>query len=189
MNVIETAIEGVVIIEPRVFGDSRGYFFESYSKREFDAKVRQVDFVQDNQSFSSHGVVRGLHFQRGEHSQSKLVRVITGAVLDVAVDIRRGSPTFGKHVAVELSGENQRQLFIPRGFAHGFAVLSETALFQYKCDNPYCPESEGAIAYDDPALGIDWRIAPERIVLSDKDRRHKRLAEADGLFDYADKLY
>lgn len=189
MNVIETAIEGVVIIEPRVFGDSRGYFFESYSKREFDAKVRPVDFVQDNQSFSSHGVVRGLHFQRGEHSQSKLVRVIAGSVLDVAVDIRRGSPTFGKHVAVELSGENQRQLFVPRGFAHGFAVLSETALFQYKCDNLYCPESEGAIAYDDPALGIDWRIAPEDIVLSEKDKHHKRLAEADGLFDYGDKLY
>lgn len=189
MNVIETAIEGVVIIEPRMFGDSRGYFFESYSKREFDAKVRPVDFVQDNQSFSSHGVVRGLHFQRGEHSQSKLVRVIAGAVLDVAVDIRRGSPTFGKHVAVELSGENQRQLFVPRGFAHGFAVLSETALFQYKCDNPYCPESEGAVAYDDPALGIDWRIAPEDIILSEKDKSHKRLTEADGLFDYGDKLY
>lgn len=189
MKVIETAIEGVVIIEPRVFGDSRGYFFESYSKREFDSMVRPVDFVQDNQSFSSRGVVRGLHFQRGEHSQSKLVRVISGTVLDVAVDIRRESPTFGKHVAVELSGENQRQLFIPRGFAHGFAVLSDTALFQYKCDNPYCPKSEGAIAFDDPALGIDWRIPAEAAILSEKDMHHKRLADADGLFDYNDKLY
>lgn len=189
MNVIGTAIEGVVIIEPRIFGDSRGYFFESYSKSEFDAKVRPVDFVQDNQSLSGYGVVRGLHFQRGEHSQSKLVRVISGRVLDVAVDIRRGSPTFGRHVAVELSGENQRQLFIPRGFAHGFAVLSETALFQYKCDNLYCPESEGAIAYDDPALGIDWRIPAEAVRLSEKDSRHKRLADADGLFDYNTPLY
>lgn len=189
MNVIRTALEGVVIIEPRIFGDSRGYFFESYSKKEFDEKVRPIDFVQDNQSFSSYGVVRGLHFQQGRHSQSKLVRVIQGTVLDVAVDIRHGSPTFGQHVAVELSGENQRQLFIPRGFAHGFAVLSETALFQYKCDNLYCPESEGAIAYDDPALGIDWRIPPEAIKLSEKDSRHKPLAEADGLFDYADNLY
>lgn len=178
-----------MIIEPRVFGDSRGYFYESYSKSEFDAKVRPTDFVQDNQSFSSYGVVRGLHFQRGRHSQSKLVRVISGTVLDVAVDIRRGSPTFGRHVAVELSGENMRQLFIPRGFAHGFAVLSETALFQYKCDSPYCPESEGTIAYDDPSLGIDWRIPAEAVKLSEKDMRHKPLSEAEGLFDYADNLY
>lgn len=189
MNVIKTAIDGVVIIEPKIFGDSRGYFYESYSKRDFDSMVRPIDFVQDNQSFSSYGVVRGLHFQRGEHAQSKLVRVISGTVLDVAVDIRKGSPTFGKHVAVELSGENHREFFIPRGFAHGFAVLSDTALFQYKCDNPYCPESEGAIAFDDPALGIDWRIPTDKALLSDKDRKHKPLAEADGLFDYNEKLY
>ena len=189
MNVIKTAIDGVVIIEPKIFGDSRGYFYESYSKRDFDAMGRPINFVQDNQSFSSYGVVRGLHFQRGEHAQSKLVRVISGTVLDVAVDIRKGSPTFGKHVAVELSGENHREFFIPRGFAHGFAVLSDTALFQYKCDNPYCPESEGAIAFDDPALGIDWRIPTGKALLSDKDRKHKPLAEADGLFDYNEKLY
>lgn len=189
VNVIKTAIEGVVIIEPKVFGDSRGYFYESYTKRDFDAAVRPIDFVQDNQSFSSYGVVRGLHFQRGEHAQSKLVRVIEGRVLDVAVDIRVGSPTFGRHVAVELSGENHRQFFVPRGFAHGFAVLSEKALFQYKCDNFYCPESEGAIAYDDPALGIDWRIPADRALLSDKDRKHKPLAEAEGLFNINDKLY
>lgn len=178
-----------MIIEPRVFGDSRGYFFESYNKSEFDAKVQPIDFVQDNQSFSSYGVVRGLHFQRGRHSQSKLVRVISGRVLDVAVDVRRGSPTFGKHVAVELSGENQRQFFIPRGFAHGFAVLSDTALFQYKCDNLYCPESEDAIAYNDPALGIDWQIPEADVKLSEKDSHHKPLAEAEGLFDYNENLY
>lgn len=189
MEVIKTALEGVVIIEPKIFGDVRGYFFESYSQRDFNAKVRHIDFVQDNESFSSYGVVRGLHFQKGEKSQSKLVRVIRGAVLDVAVDVRRGSPTFGQHVAVELSGENHRQLFIPRGYAHGFAVLSETALFQYKCDNLYAPESEGAIAFDDPALGIDWRIPTDKILLSDKDRNHKRLAEAEGLFDYNTDLY
>ncbi len=189
MNVIKTAIEGVVIIEPKIFGDSRGYFYESYSKRDFDAQVRPVDFVQDNQSMSSYGVVRGLHFQRGEHAQSKLVRVIQGTVLDVAVDVRVGSPTFGQHVAVELSAENHRQFFVPRGFAHGFAVLSETAIFQYKCDNLYCPESEGAIAFDDPALGIDWRIPMDKALLSDKDRKHKKLAEAEGLFDYNVDLY
>lgn len=189
MNVIKTAIDGVVIIEPRIFGDSRGYFFESYNKSEFDAKVRPVDFVQDNQSFSTYGVVRGLHFQRGQHAQSKLVRVIEGTVLDVAVDVRRGSPTFGQHVAVELSADNQRQLFIPRGFAHGFAVLSPKALFQYKCDNLYCPESEGAIAYDDPALGIDWRLPAGSIILSPKDSCHKTLAQADGLFDFTENLY
>ena len=189
MNVIKTAIEGVVIIEPQIFGDSRGYFYESYSKRDFDAMVRPVDFVQDNQSMSTYGVVRGLHFQRGEHAQSKLVRVIQGTVLDVAVDVRIGSPTFGQHVAVELSAENHRQFFIPRGFAHGFAVLSETAIFQYKCDNLYCPESEGAIAFDDPALGIDWRIPMDKALLSDKDRKHKKLSEADGLFDYNVDLY
>lgn len=158
MNVIETAIPGVVILEPRVFGDARGYFFESFSQREFDEKVRPVTFVQDNESKSVFGVLRGLHFQKGKDAQSKLVRVVSGAVLDVAVDIRKGSPTFGQHVAVELTGENHRQMFIPKGFAHGFAVLSPEAVFQYKCDAFYAPQSEGALAWDDPALDIDWRL-------------------------------
>ncbi len=184
MNIIRTGIEGVVILEPRIFGDSRGYFFESYSQREFDALVGPVRFVQDNESRSTRGVVRGLHYQCGDKAQSKLVRVVEGRVLDVAVDIRRGSPTFGRHVAVELTGDNHRQLFIPRGFAHGFAVMSETALFQYKCDNPYSPESERGIAYDDPQIGIDWGIAADEIVLSDKDRRHAPLSAAADLFDY-----
>ena len=168
MNILKTKIEGVVILEPVVFGDRRGYFFESFSRRRFEEAVGVVDFVQDNESRSSHGVVRGLHFQLGEQAQAKLVRVVEGCVLDVAVDVRRGSPTFGQHVAVELSGENHRQLFIPRGFAHGFAVLSQTALFQYKCDNYYAPQAEGGIAWDDPALGIDWRIPREEILLSEK---------------------
>lgn len=189
MEVIKTAIEDVVIIEPKVHGDSRGYFFESYSQRDFDQKVRPIRFVQDNESLSSYGVVRGLHFQSGRHAQSKLVRVIVGCVLDVAVDIRRGSPTFGQHVAVELSAENHRQLFIPRGFAHGFAVLSPTAVFQYKCDNLYTPQAEGAIKFDDPALGIDWRIPLDKALLSEKDLLHKPLAEAENLFDYATDLY
>ena len=189
MEVIKTVIEDVVIIEPKVHGDSRGYFFESYSQRDFDQKVRPIKFVQDNESLSSYGVVRGLHFQSGRHAQSKLVRVIVGCVLDVAVDIRRGSPTFGQHVAVELSAENHRQLFIPRGFAHGFAVLSPTAVFQYKCDNLYAPQAEGAIKFDDPALGIDWRIPLDKALLSEKDLRHKPLAEAENLFDYATDLY
>lgn len=189
MNVIHTPLEGVVIIEPNIFGDRRGYFFESFSQRDFDRQVRPIKFVQDNESFSSYGVVRGLHFQRGRDAQSKLVRVIVGKVLDVAVDIRRGSPTFGQHVAVELSAQNHRQLFIPRGFAHGFAVLSPTALFQYKCDNFYAPQSEGAVKFDDPALGIDWRIPANEAILSEKDTRHKPLAEAEGLFDYATDLY
>ncbi len=189
MEVIKTVIEDVVIIEPKVHGDSRGYFFESYSQRDFDQKVRPIRFVQDNESLSSYGVVRGLHFQCGRHAQSKLVRVIVGCVLDVAVDIRRGSPTFGQHVAVELSAENHRQLFIPRGFAHGFAVLSPTAVFQYKCDNLYAPQAEGAIKFDDPALGIDWRIPLDKALLSEKDLRHKPLAEAENLFDYATDLY
>ena len=189
MNVIHTPLEGVVIIEPNIFGDSRGYFFESFSQRDFDRQVRPIKFVQDNESFSSYGVVRGLHFQRGRDAQSKLVRVIVGKVLDVAVDIRRGSPTFGQHVAVELSAQNHRQLFIPRGFAHGFAVLSPTALFQYKCDNFYAPQSEGAVKFDDPALGIDWRIPANEAILSEKDTRHKPLAEAEVLFDYATDLY
>jgi dTDP-4-dehydrorhamnose 3,5-epimerase len=177
MEVIKTEIEGVVIIEPRLFGDDRGYFFESFNQKEFEAKVGPVCFVQDNESKSSYGVVRGLHFQKGEHAQAKLVRVIEGTVLDVAVDIRPGSPTFGRHVAVELSGENHRQFFIPRGFAHGFSVLSDVALFQYKCDSLYCPSSEGAIAWDDPDLGIDWRLPKEKVVLSAKDSNHPRLKD------------
>ena len=184
MKVIETALEGVVILEPELHRDARGYFFESYSRQLFDKSVRPVRFVQDNESRSSYGVLRGLHFQRGEHAQGKLVRVVEGAVLDVAVDIRRGSPTFGRHVAVELSGENHRQLFIPRGFAHGFAVLSEEAVFQYKCDDYYAPEAEDGIAWDDPALGIDWRIPEEKIILSEKDRRRPRLSDAEGVFEY-----
>lgn len=186
IQVIPTEIPGVLIIEPRVFGDARGYFFESWSQRDFDAAVRPVRFVQDNESKSGYGVLRGLHFQKGCHAQSKLVRVTAGRVLDVAVDIRRGSPAFGKHVAVELSAENHRQLFIPRGFAHGFAVLSAEAVFQYKCDNFYAPHSEGAIRWNDPALGIDWRIPEKDILLSDKDRRHPLLADAPELFDYAE---
>lgn len=170
MEVIKTSIEGLFIIEPRIFADDRGYFFESFSQREFDEKVAPIRFVQDNESKSVFGVVRGLHFQRPPYAQSKLVRVINGRVLDVAVDIRRDSPTYGKHVAVELSEENHRQFFIPQGFAHGFAVLSDEAIFQYKCDNFYAPESEGAIAWNDPQLGIDWKIPADKIILSSKDR-------------------
>ncbi len=175
MNIIETKIPGVVIIEPRIFEDARGYFFESFNQREFEEKVGPVCFVQDNESKSSYGVVRGLHFQKGEHAQSKLVRVVKGAVLDVAVDIRKGLPTFGQWVSVELTEENHRQFFIPRGFAHGFSVLSETAVFQYKCDNFYAPQSEGAIAWDDPDLNIDWRIPADKIILSAKDAKHPLL--------------
>ena len=189
MEVIRTDIPDVVIIEPRVFGDSRGYFFESWSQREFDALVRPVRFVQDNESSSSYGVVRGLHFQKGAFSQSKLVRVVEGTVLDVAVDIRRGSPTFGRHVAVELDADSHRQLFIPRGFAHGFSVLSQHAVFQYKCDNYYAPQAESAIAWNDPALGIDWRVSAEDAILSEKDRRHSLLADCPDLFDYGSDLY
>lgn len=189
MEVIRTDIPDVVIIDPRVFGDSRGYFFESWSQREFDALVRPVRFVQDNESSSSYGVVRGLHFQKGAFSQSKLVRVVEGTVLDVAVDIRRGSPTFGRHVAVELDADSHRQLFIPRGFAHGFSVLSQHAVFQYKCDNYYAPQAESAIAWNDPALGIDWRVSAEDAILSEKDRRHPLLADCPDLFDYGSDLY
>ena len=184
MKVIKTAIEDVVIIEPDVFGDARGYFFESYSQKRFDEQVRPVKFVQDNESKSRYGVLRGLHFQKGKDAQSKLVRVVKGRVLDVAVDIRRGSPTFGKYVAVELSEDNHRQLFIPRGFAHGFSVLSEEAVFQYKCDNLYAPQSEGAIAWNDPEIGIDWGLKAEDILLSAKDAAHPLLSEAEELFDY-----
>lgn len=179
MNIIKTDIEGVLIIEPRIFEDSRGYFFESFNRRDFEENVGHVDFVQDNESKSSYGVVRGLHFQKGEHAQAKLVRVVKGTVLDVAVDIRPGSPTFGKHVAVELSGDNHRQFFMPRGMAHGFSVLSEEAVFQYKCDNFYCKEAEGAIAWDDPALGINWMIPDSEVILSEKDSHHPRLTELD----------
>ena len=189
MKVIETDIEGVVILEPDVFGDARGYFFDSYSQARFDAQVRPVRFVQDNESKSKRGVLRGLHFQKGRDAQSKLVRVVQGAVLDVAVDIRRGSPTFGRYVAVELTGENKRQFFVPRGFAHGFSVLSGEAVFQYKCDNFYAPQSEGAIAWDDPDIGIDWRLAPEEVLLSPKDSAHPRLKEAPELFDYNTDYY
>lgn len=189
MNVIATDIPDVKILEPRVFGDERGYFFESFSAREFEEKVLGTRFVQDNESASCYGVVRGLHYQRAPHAQSKLVRVVRGCVLDVAVDIRRGSPTYGQHVAVELSEQNHRQLFIPRGFAHGFAVLSEQAVFQYKCDNYYAPECEGGIAWDDPALGIDWRVPAEHVILSAKDSNRHTLAQAPADFDYATPLY
>lgn len=189
MRVIGTSIPDVAIVEPEVFGDARGYFFESYSQRRFDEAVRPVRFVQDNESKSRYGVLRGLHFQKGEYAQSKLVRVVAGRVLDVAVDIRRGSPTFGKYVAVELTAENRRQLFIPRGFAHGFSVLSEEAVFQYKCDNPYAPQTEGAVAWDDPDIGIDWRLPAEAILLSAKDSANPRLRDAADLFDYNKDYY
>lgn len=189
MEVIKTNIEGVVIIEPRIFRDERGYFFESFSQREFQEKVCNTVFVQDNESKSSYGVLRGLHFQKPPYAQSKLVRVIKGAVLDVAVDIRKGSPTFGQHVAVELTEDNHRQFFIPRGFAHGFSVLTDEVIFQYKCDNFYAPQSEGALAWDDPDLGIDWRLPAEKVILSEKDRHHSRLKDTDWLFDFNEKLY
>ena len=189
INVIPTAIPGVVIIEPKVFGDERGYFLESWSQRDFDAAVRPVQFVQDNESKSHYGVLRGLHFQKGKYSQSKLVRVVSGRVLDVAVDIRKGSPTFGQHVSCELSGENHRQFFIPKGFAHGFSVLSQEAVFQYKCDNLYAPAEEGAIAWDDPSLGIDWGLPQTDVQLSEKDKHHPLLADAPELFDYNTDYY
>lgn len=189
INVIKTDIEGVVIIEPKVFGDNRGYFFESWSQKDFDEQVRPIKFVQDNESKSRYGVLRGLHFQKGKYSQSKLVRVVQGKVLDVAVDVRRGSPTFGKHVAVELSAENHRQFFIPRGFAHGFVVLSDEAVFQYKCDNLYAPQEEGALAWDDPEIGIDWSIPVDHVILSAKDKQHPHLKESEELFDYQIDYY
>lgn len=189
MEVITTAIPGVVILQPRIFNDSRGYFFESYSKRVFDELVRPVDFVQDNESCSTRGVMRGLHFQKPPYAQSKMVRCVKGAVLDVAVDIRKGSPTYGQHVAVELTEDNHRQLFIPRGFAHGFAVLSEIAVFQYKCDNYYHPEAEGGISIADTSLGIDWLIDAENAVLSEKDTRHPLLKDFDSPFDFNTDYY
>ena len=178
MKVIETEIEGVFILEPRVFGDDRGYFFESFSLKHFEEKVSKTVFVQDNESKSKYGVLRGLHYQLPPYTQAKLVRVVKGRVLDVAVDIRKGSPTFGKYVAVELSEENKLQFFLPKGFAHGFAVLSEEAIFQYKCDEYYAPDYEGAICYDDPDLEIDWRLPLEDIILSEKDKKHPRLRDA-----------
>ena len=184
MEVIKTEIEGVVIIEPRLFKDERGYFFESFSQRDFDKQVRTIHFVQDNESKSSYGVLRGLHFQKPPFAQSKLVRVIKGAVLDVAVDIRKGSPTFGQHVAVELTEDNHRQFFIPKGFAHGFAVLSETAIFQYKCDEFYHPEADGGISILDDSLGIDWRIPTEHAILSEKDTKHPLLKDFESPFIY-----
>ena len=194
MEIIQTDIEGVLIIEPRVFDDARGYFFESFSQREFDDKVapilgHSVHFVQDNESMSSYGVMRGLHFQRPPFTQSKLVRCVKGAVLDIAVDIRKGSPTFGRHVAVEVTEDNHRQFFVPRGFAHGFAVLSDTAIFQYKCDEFYHPEADGGISIQDPSLGIDWRIPAEKAILSEKDTKHPTLAEFDSPFNINISLY
>ena len=177
MKITTTAIEGVVILEPEVFGDERGYFFESFSQRDFEEKVCKTTFVQDNESSSRYGVLRGLHFQKPPHAQAKLVRVVKGKVLDIAVDIRKGSPTFGHHVSIELSGENKRQLFIPRGFAHGFAVLSDEVVFQYKCDNYYVPHSEGGILWNDPALGIDWKLPEEDVILSEKDKKNVLLNE------------
>jgi dTDP-4-dehydrorhamnose 3,5-epimerase len=189
MNVIKTEIEGVLIIEPRLFRDARGYFFESFSQREFDEKVRHIDFCQDNESMSSYGVMRGLHFQRPPFTQSKLVRCVRGRVLDVALDIRKGSPTYGRHVAVELTEDNHLQSFIPRGFAHGFAVLSETAVFQYKCDNFYHPEADGGISILDDSLGIDWRIPTTHSNLSDKDTKHPLFRDFESPFEFSQPLY
>ena len=189
MGVVKTDIEGVYIIEPKVFGDERGYFFESFSQREFEQKVRKINFVQDNESMSSYGVMRGLHFQRPPFAQSKLVRCVKGRVLDVAVDIRKGSPTYGQYVAVELSEDNHRQFFVPRGFAHGFVVLSNTAVFQYKCDNFYAPEADGGINIKDDTLGIDWQIPLEEAILSEKDTKHVFFNEFDSPFDYNVNFY
>ncbi len=189
MEVIKTDIDGVVIIEPRVLRDERGYFFESFSQREFDEKVRPIKFVQDNESMSSYGVMRGLHFQRPPFTQSKLVRCVKGAVLDVAVDIRKGSPTYGRHIAVELTEDNHRQFFVPRGFAHGFAVLTETAVFQYKCDNYYAPQADGGINIKDHSLGIDWRIPTDNAILSEKDLKHALLKDFDSPFDFETDYY
>ena len=214
MEIVKTAIEGVVIIEPKVFKDARGYFFESFSQREFEAKVRKINFVQDNESMSSYGVMRGLHFQRPPFTQSKLVRCVKGAVLDVAVDIRKGSPTYGQHVSCLLCGNDMtdedkkkklslssslscdeiasaihRQFFVPRGYAHGFAVLSETAVFQYKCDNFYAPQADGGISIKDNSLGIDWKIPTENALLSEKDTRHELLNDLDSPFSIDMDLY
>lgn len=188
MQIQPTALAGVFIIEPKIFGDERGHFFESYSTQRL-ATVCPLPFVQDNESRSVHGVIRGLHYQRAPHAQSKLVRVVRGAVLDVAVDIRRGSPTFGQHVSVELSEHNHRQLFIPRGFAHGFSVLSDEAILQYKCDDYYAPETEGTILWSDPTLAIDWRLSPEEVIVSPRDAIAKTLSPEMELFDYHTDYY
>lgn len=188
MNVIETSIPDVKIIEPKIFGDSRGYFFESWNSGRYSEGGIDCEFIQDNESKSRFGVLRGLHYQAAPYTQAKLVRVIQGAVLDVAVDIRKGSPTFGQHVAVELSEENKRQLFVPRGFAHGFVVLSDEVIFAYKCDNPYMPSHERGIAFDDPALGIDWRVKCDSFIMSDKDTKNPTLADAE-VFDFISKEY
>lgn len=179
MKFIRTDIEGVVIIEPRVFNDARGYFMESWKKDLFSEEIGEINFIQDNESKSSYGVLRGLHYQKGQYSQAKLVRVIKGKVLDVAVDIRKNSPTFGKHIMVELSDENKRQLFIPRGFAHGFLVLSDDAIFTYKVDNQYAPHSEASILYNDPEIGIEWPISNDEMILSDKDKCASLLKDAE----------
>lgn len=189
MEVIKTAIDGVYILEPRIFRDDRGYFFESFSQREFEEKIGKINFVQDNESKSGYGVMRGLHFQRPPYAQSKLVRCVKGAVLDVAVDIRKGSPTYGQHVAVELTADNHRQFFIPRGFAHGFAVLSDEATFQYKCDNFYAPQADGGISILDASLNIDWQIPTEKAILSEKDTKHPLLQDFDSPFDINLPLY
>ena len=188
MKVISAEIPDVKIIEPVVFGDARGYFFESWTRERYEEAGVDCRWIQDNESRSGFGVLRGLHYQAAPYTQAKLVRVVAGTVLDVAVDIRRGSPTFGRHVAVELSGENKRQLFVPRGFAHGFVVLSDEAIFQYKCDNRYAPTHERGIMFDDPALGIDWRIGADRFKLSPKDTRNPLLRDAE-LFDFETKEY
>ena len=189
MKFTEQKLKGVFVIEPQVFGDSRGYFMESYKKELFEKYIGVVDFIQDNESRSSYGVVRGLHFQRGEWSQSKLVRVTQGRVYDVVVDLRRTSPTFGQYVGIELSDENKKQLFVPRGFAHGFAVLSEIAVFQYKCDNFYAPQADGGIQLRDESLGIDWKIPVAEAILSEKDLKHPLLKDYDSPFDYTINLY
>lgn len=183
MEVIKTSIDGVLIIEPRIFEDSRGYFFESFSQREFEEKIGPINFVQDNESKSSYGVMRGLHFQRPPYTQSKLVRCVRGAVLDVVVDIRKGSPNYGQHVAVELTEDNHRQFFIPKGFAHGFSVLSDTAVFQYKCDEFYRPEADGGISILDASLNIDWCIPTDKAILSEKDTKHPMLKDFDSPFE------
>lgn len=189
MDVIKTKLDSVLIIEPKIFDDARGYFFESFSQREFEEKVRKINFVQDNESMSSYGVMRGLHFQRPPFTQSKLVRCVKGAVLDVAVDIRKGSPTYGQHVAVELTEYNHRQFFVPRGFAHGFAVLSKTAIFQYKCDNFYAPQADGGVSIKDEKLGIDWQIPIDKALLSEKDTLRECLKDFDSPFTYDMDLY
>lgn len=189
MDVIKTKLDSVVIIEPKIFDDARGYFFESFSQREFEEKVRKINFVQDNESMSSYGIMRGLHFQRPPFTQSKLVRCVKGAVLDVAVDIRKGSPTYGQHVAVELTEYNHRQFFVPRGFAHGFAVLSKTAIFQYKCDNFYAPQADGGVSIKDEKLGIDWQIPIDKALLSEKDTLRECLKDFDSPFTYDMDLY